>query len=223
MPSLHTRGHLPAARCFKPLCTNYHTDIIRLYLTFSVTLSAAPLWTTSTISYLKSTDSSTWSGEGFKIVKGDISYFSWLWFFIWSVVIVRFNLFPPQISLDPKALQMWWIPCLMSDIWKLLHLKFNCVAKQDKTWQASVYSLNSLFCSINVTAKSKPHQDKQACRHKSVFTLLSYSQMSSQISTNSLPVRCSIKPYSWTHALHKVHLNSCLRFSHCLDANAWDP
>lgn len=102
MPSLHTRGHLPAARCFKPLCTNYHTDIIRLYLTFSVTLSAAPLWTASTESYLKSTDSSRWCGQGLKI-KGDISYFSWLWFFWWSVIIVSFNFFPTSDLPKPSS------------------------------------------------------------------------------------------------------------------------
>lgn len=79
MPSLHTRGCLPAARWFKPLCTNYHTDIIRLYLTFSVTLSTAPLWAASTASYLKNTESCIQRKHDrhwqFPRLKGSICYF----------------------------------------------------------------------------------------------------------------------------------------------------
>lgn len=79
MPSLHTRGCPPAARWFKPLCTNYHTDIIRLYLTFSVTLSTAPLWAAPTASYLKNTESRTVllyeSNWQFARLERSISYF----------------------------------------------------------------------------------------------------------------------------------------------------
>lgn len=157
--------------------------------------------------------------------------------FWWSVIIVSFNFFPtsdlpkPSSSSDVMnstcnvryleyfTFKIW----VCGEVWTHFHnailktlwcVKFGVtelhppvltrVKEYNKsghhrsalTQQVSIYSLNSLSPQNHI--RTSRRADTRACF---IFC---------QIVIKSLPVSCSNIPYNWTHALHKVPLNSCL-------------